>query len=240
MAGIPGDQFSTSYNILPEEAYCSALDINCDIDGEPRFPWQRDVAIQCDLMPTINTQNIRPSIIATNTQNTNTTLLSLSPGHHPKGDKHEKHENILSGIRFWKSSSILGGGTSPIHQQEVHKKHSAPAQPKRHHKNVLQRAVSFDSRGYQKLEQSLDQQSPPNTSPTSTSSSTKGTHLYVPHHVQTLTPSPEANTPLTPHGPPHSAGSPLPVPLFEHWNNSAPNSCSITPPLTPTINSKPK
>ena len=37
-------------SFLPEDAYCSALDINCQIDGEPRFPWQRDVAIQCDLL----------------------------------------------------------------------------------------------------------------------------------------------------------------------------------------------
>lgn len=37
-------------SFLPEDAYCSALDINCQIDGEPRFPWQRDVAIQCDLI----------------------------------------------------------------------------------------------------------------------------------------------------------------------------------------------
>ncbi|XP_015790471.1 uncharacterized protein LOC107367281 [Tetranychus urticae] len=38
---------TNTYNLLPEEAYCSALDINCS-DSEPRFPWQRDVAIQCN------------------------------------------------------------------------------------------------------------------------------------------------------------------------------------------------
>lgn len=46
--GIGGGDSFNSY--LPEDAYCSALDINCQLDGEPRFPWQRDVAIQCDLM----------------------------------------------------------------------------------------------------------------------------------------------------------------------------------------------
>ncbi|CAG2182561.1 unnamed protein product, partial [Oppiella nova] len=28
VTSIPGEQISNSYNILPEEAYCSALDIN--------------------------------------------------------------------------------------------------------------------------------------------------------------------------------------------------------------------
>lgn len=45
---ISTDDSFNSY--LPEDAYCSALDINCQLDGEPRFPWQRDVAIQCDLI----------------------------------------------------------------------------------------------------------------------------------------------------------------------------------------------
>lgn len=44
---ITGGDFA-SY--MPEDAYSSALDINCQLDGEPRFPWQRDVAIQCDLL----------------------------------------------------------------------------------------------------------------------------------------------------------------------------------------------
>lgn len=35
---------------LPEETYCSALDINSQ-EGDPRFPWQRDAAVQCDLSP---------------------------------------------------------------------------------------------------------------------------------------------------------------------------------------------
>lgn len=35
---------------LPEDAYSSALDINCQMDDEPRFPWQRDAATQCDIL----------------------------------------------------------------------------------------------------------------------------------------------------------------------------------------------
>ncbi|GIY86441.1 uncharacterized protein CEXT_811541 [Caerostris extrusa] len=44
---------SEHYNpfaVLPEETYCSALDINSQ-EGDPRFPWQRDAAVQCDLSP---------------------------------------------------------------------------------------------------------------------------------------------------------------------------------------------
>ncbi|KAH7937623.1 hypothetical protein HPB49_013665 [Dermacentor silvarum] len=43
---LPG--FMPSYTVMPEDAYCSALDINCQ-QGDPRFPWQRDAAVQCDL-----------------------------------------------------------------------------------------------------------------------------------------------------------------------------------------------
>ncbi|KFM70223.1 hypothetical protein X975_07566, partial [Stegodyphus mimosarum] len=44
---------SEHYNpfaVLPEETYCSALDINSQ-EGDPRFPWQRDAAVQCDMSP---------------------------------------------------------------------------------------------------------------------------------------------------------------------------------------------
>ncbi|KAG8199006.1 hypothetical protein JTE90_001803 [Oedothorax gibbosus] len=49
------DVLSEHYNpfaVLPEETYCSALDINSQ-EGDPRFPWQRDAAVQCDLSPDI-------------------------------------------------------------------------------------------------------------------------------------------------------------------------------------------
>ncbi|KAH6927806.1 hypothetical protein HPB50_008640 [Hyalomma asiaticum] len=46
---LPG--FMPSYTVMPEDAYCSALDINCQ-QGDPRFPWQRDAAVQCDLRGT--------------------------------------------------------------------------------------------------------------------------------------------------------------------------------------------
>ncbi|KAL3212785.1 hypothetical protein MRX96_007836 [Rhipicephalus microplus] len=46
---LPG--FIPSYTAMPEDAYCSALDINCQ-QGDPRFPWQRDAAVQCDIRGT--------------------------------------------------------------------------------------------------------------------------------------------------------------------------------------------
>lgn len=48
-AALP-DPYGCSFAALPEETYCSALDINSQ-EGDPRFPWQRDAAVQCDLSP---------------------------------------------------------------------------------------------------------------------------------------------------------------------------------------------
>ncbi|XP_077487527.1 uncharacterized protein LOC144098618 isoform X1 [Amblyomma americanum] len=51
---LPG--FMPSYTVMPEDAYCSALDINCQ-QGDPRFPWQRDAAVQCDLRSLVNSRS---------------------------------------------------------------------------------------------------------------------------------------------------------------------------------------
>lgn len=49
-AAVNPDPYGCSFAALPEETYCSALDINSQ-EGDPRFPWQRDAAVQCDLSP---------------------------------------------------------------------------------------------------------------------------------------------------------------------------------------------
>ncbi len=213
MTNIPGEQFSNSYNILPEEAYCSALDINCG-DGEPRFPWQCDVAIQCDLMSSPNI--CKSSITVTQPSNTSTSLM---PDQYLSSNKPDK---FVTGIRFWKSSSILGTTNT-----DDSKKQSAAHPKKRHHKSALQRAASFDSRGYSRLVQTSSPNSP-------TFVGGNGSHLYVPHHIQTLTPSHEASRPGSLEGTP-------PYKIQERRSsnsgtNSAPNSRSGTPPLTPTFN----
>lgn len=196
---------------MPEEAYCSALDINSRCDAEPRFPWQCDAAIQCDLgmLPTIT----KPSITTTNTSNTTTTLVQP-----------EEHRSSKHGLRFWKSSSILHHGSN-ANTDDNKKQQNVPHPKKRHHKSVLQRAVSFDSRGYSRL---VHQNSSQDSSPTTAG----GTHLYVPKHVQTLMPSIE-----TPNISSHSDNK-LSVAAtddqeFAPGANSAPNSRTGTPPSTP-------
>ncbi|XP_054164293.1 uncharacterized protein LOC128961975 [Oppia nitens] len=213
VTSIPGEQISNSYNILPEEAYCSALDINSGDDG-PRFPWQCDVAIQCELISTNALTAAQPKLAKSGTHASNTST-SLTPDQHSGSHK--------QGIRFWKSSYILG------HNSNVSDDNKKPVpQKKRDHKSVLQRAASFDSRGYSRLVQS----STPN-SPTLSSQEVAQTHLYVPQHIQTLTPSHETSNASSLEGTP---------PLYRRerrqssGTNSAPNSRSGTPPLTPPYN----
>ena len=212
VTNIPGEQISNSYNILPEEAYCSALDINSSDDG-PRFPWQCDVAIQCDLV-TANTSS--------KTSKTGNQLSHITASLTPDQTKATKHEKIVSGIRFWKSSSILGPNNSEeIKKQSQQKKQS-------HHKSVLQRAASFDSRGYSRLIQTSSPNSP------TLSTDNVGSHLYVPHHIQTLTPSQESSLSGS------REGTPPPYRRDRRKSSgtiSAPNSRSGTPPLTPPYTS---
>ena len=172
---VGAGDFSAYY---PEEAYCSALDINCQ-DGEPRFPWQRDVAIQCDLGPTIRVSASEPSstgasspmFLSAKEEQKKLSLPAHPATSHllptPKETVHKKLSHPFSGLRFWKSTSPL-----PIEENKplaapslsniVSATTSSTALPtisspvtvfKKHHKSVLQRAVSFDSRGYSKLVQ---------------------------------------------------------------------------------------
>ncbi|CAG2110383.1 unnamed protein product, partial [Medioppia subpectinata] len=213
VTSIPGEQISNSYNILPEEAYCSALDINSGDDG-PRFPWQCDAAIQCDLVsaPTLPKPNKSASHSSHTYHNIN---ASLAADQHSGGHKG-------SGIRFWKSSSILGANNT-----DDNKKPSVAPPKKRDHKSVLQRAASFDSRGYSRLVQT----STPN-SPTFSGGGSQ-TRLYVPHHIQTLTPSHESSKPGSLEGTPPSLRKERRQSV---GTNSAPNSRSGTPTQTPLYN----
>ncbi|RWS31590.1 uncharacterized protein B4U80_11332 [Leptotrombidium deliense] len=139
MGPISGNEYN-SYNILPETQYCSALDINCH-DGEPRFPWQRDVAIQCNIDDTFH---LKPDA----SKETNKNLKS------PQNEK----KSTLAGfgsLRFWKSSSPLNV------TGETEKKHVSKKRPA----SVLCRTASFDSRsGYSRLIQQCSVPSSPTLS----------------------------------------------------------------------------
>ena len=100
-----GDSFN-SY--LPEDAYCSALDINCQLDGEPRFPWQRDVAIQCDLMTLP-----RITVDASNESGHLSNLARILPG--GKGGSSYTGSKKSSSTVF---SSFMSKSSSSHHQQQ--------------------------------------------------------------------------------------------------------------------------
>lgn len=171
---------------MPEDAYCSALDVNCQ-DGEPRFPWQRDVAIQCDLVKAgpVRTHSMRNGAQTHSPKRSSSHLHADTQNDHK--DSHKK-TSAFSGLRFWKSSS-------PLPDSGDDKKAAQPkpvSTPKPSHpKSALHRAVSFDSRGYSRLVQQSSETSlcsSPTLAPTSS-------HLYVPQHHQTLTSSPEVQSP---------------------------------------------
>lgn len=160
--GIPGGDFNPTY--YPQDAYSSALDINCQGD-EPRFPWQRDAATQCDFVSHIAPAKSTSSVPAAHPATAH--LLS------PRAQVQKKLSSPFN-FRFWKSSSPLSqqdATSSSIPSQHT----TSNAKSKPHcpvsvsnvlvgdkRKSVLQRAVSFDSRGYSKLIQgeSVDIESP--------------------------------------------------------------------------------
>ncbi|CAN7944276.1 unnamed protein product [Ixodes pacificus] len=59
-----------------ENAYCSALDINSQ-QGDPRFPWQRDVAVQCDLKTLSLSSSLTHASAATRSSSSEGRLGSL-------------------------------------------------------------------------------------------------------------------------------------------------------------------
>lgn len=157
---LPKSEFN-AYNLLPEEAYCSALDINCS-NTEPRFPWQRDAAVQCDL-------DDRKGHL----------LLPHEEPHKKIKTSPEKKTGLasLSSFRFWKSSSPLNVNTPASnvatsgHDPVIVEK--KPTARKRLARSVLQRAASFDSKGYSRLIQQASVDSAILPSPS-------GPHLDVP------------------------------------------------------------
>lgn len=179
---LPKNEFN-AYNLLPETAYCSALDINCS-DSEPRFPWQRDAATQCDL-DELYKRNHSPGPKfsydhSKKGKQGNTTTITTPPGTTTTNlipeKKHSGLSTLTNNLRFWKSSSPLSS------TGEVEKK---PSTRKRLTRSVLHRAASFDSKGYSRLIQQASIDSP--TVPSSSN------HLYVP-----ATPSSKQNEPITP------------------------------------------
>ncbi|XP_074600156.1 uncharacterized protein LOC141854391 [Brevipalpus obovatus] len=180
---LPKTEFN-AYNLLPEEAYCSALDINCS-DTEPRFPWQRDAAIQCDLddhLRRIQQQRQQHHQgPASRLPPASITILAESESHKKSKISVEKKSgglSSLSSLRFWKSSSplnpsnalasVAGHGTASSSDNE--KKSTTR---KRLTRSMLHRAASFDSKGYSRLMSQPSVDSP-------TIPPTGSEHLYVP------------------------------------------------------------
>ncbi|KAI1301274.1 Pleckstrin homology domain-containing family G member 7 [Halotydeus destructor] len=245
---MPSGDFN-SYNLMPEDAYCSALDVNCH-DGEPRFPWQRDAAVQCDLGKIGPLSSPMAGAKGSKYQSSDMKELeAITAKKHSEGsstsgpfllqpekEAHKKH-SAFSGLRFWKSSSPLNGEEKK-NTSSTSSSSSKASNAKPPRKSVLQRAASFDGRGgYSRLVQQSSDASLC-SSPTIGSSSA---HLYVPSHVQTLSPSPEVVT--------ASTTSPSPTVTSDTSNcvtliclnddttpmdiSSAPSSRRQSPPLTP-------
>jgi len=173
---LPKTEFN-AYNLLPEEAYCSALDINCS-DTEPRFPWQRDAAIQCNLDDHLKRANIQQHGPSSRMVPTSITIMAEEP-HKKSKIAVEKKSGLssLSSLRFWKSSSPL----NPSHALASVAGHGMASSDndkksttrKRLTRSMLHRAASFDSKGYSRLMSQPSVDSP--TIPPSGSE-----HLYVP------------------------------------------------------------
>lgn len=190
---------------MPEEAYCSALDVNCQ-DGEPRFPWQRDAAIQCDLgklgaLPaehTSTTANYNKSdgVYKKLSASAKSSVVPSSYLLQPEKEPQKKSHSTFSSLRFWKSSSPLNSEEKKSNTAAAHAvKPTSTKQDKENHHHpktgLLHRAVSFDSRGYSRL---VQQNSEASLCSSPTLAAPSNSHLYVPQHVQTLTASPETTT----------------------------------------------
>ena len=108
-------------SFLPEDAYSSALDINCQLDGEPRFPWQRDVAIQCDLLiPSYHHQSRNtPQILVDSSDSTTTSMIGSKKGFGSKVASflsHSDHHKSATSVHTTIASSP---GTS-VHPAAAH------------------------------------------------------------------------------------------------------------------------
>ncbi|XP_064473080.1 uncharacterized protein LOC135387849 [Ornithodoros turicata] len=165
--------FLPSYGVFPEDAYCSALDINSQ-EGDPRFPWQRDAAIQCDLKTLPSSRLSSSSSSLPTSDNSRGALLFPGSGkaaQSPAAASRSELQQLLA-----RSAPLEASGAPPTPPPRK----SAPA---------LQRALSLERSAGRKKASALG------GLPTSQACGLdEGGRLYVPHHVQTLTPSPEGTS----------------------------------------------
>lgn len=174
---------SATEPFFTSDPYCSALDLSAPGFDEPRFPWQRDVAIQCDLInaplvwpppkqkPFKEQQSAKKKTSSSSTSSAASTLINAAAA-----------TLRMTGItdstpgnsRFWKSSLLLPSlnvssvsesnqTDSTEHLNLRRQKSSRWASASVVRRPVLKRAASFDSRGgYARLVQST---SSPNSPP---------------------------------------------------------------------------
>lgn len=146
------------------ESYCSALDLSVPAYEEARFPWQRDVAVQCDLLRVAPPDANRKKISSSSTSSAASTLINATlrmTGMASEGG------GAGSG-RFWKSSLLLPTLNVPLHEHSEAQQDTCLRRQKSHRwastvkSPALRRAASFDSRrGYARLVQSTSSPSSP-------------------------------------------------------------------------------
>ncbi|CAN7989517.1 unnamed protein product, partial [Ixodes hexagonus] len=177
-----------------ENAYCSALDINSQ-QGDPRFPWQRDAAVQCDLKSlalSASLANASAVIPPTRSSSSDgrpgsvrkpTTFAAASRG----GD-------FNSGT--WSDPpTSAASGTSWAPTPPPRRSATSSATP------VLQRALSLERSAARKKTSSLfsaaglpASQLPASLQEEGRAAAAAAGGVYVPHHVQTLSKSPEGGS----------------------------------------------
>lgn len=172
--------FLPTYTVLPEDAYCSALDINSQ-EGDPRFPWQRDAAVQCDLksfaLPPAAAESSATEGGRSDRPQRSSTAPAAASGSNDFGARIPSN--------FFAPFGSTCAPTPPPRKSTT----TAP---------VLQRALSLERSASRKKTSTLfSGTGAQGTSqlPTSLEEDSGRGGIYVPHHVQTLTRSPEGGSP---------------------------------------------
>lgn len=172
--------FLPTYTVLPEDAYCSALDINSQ-EGDPRFPWQRDAAVQCDLksfaLPPAAAESSATEGGRSDRPQRSSTAPAAASGSNDFGARIPSN--------FFAPFGSTCAPTPPPRKSTT----TAP---------VLQRALSLERSATRKKTSTLfSGTGAQGTSqlPTSLEEDSGRGGIYVPHHVQTLTRSPEGGSP---------------------------------------------
>ena len=171
------------------DPYCSALNLNAPNFEESRFPWQRDVGIQCDIInvPLVlplnakgkktykEQQSAKKKTSSSSTSSAASTLINAAAATLRMTGITDSVSNNSN--RFWKSSLLLPN----LNVSSVSENNRQTLRPSQHfnlrrqkssrwasasaaRKPTLKRAASFDSRGgYARLVQSISSpNSPPN------------------------------------------------------------------------------